>query len=365
MNLRTCPPRHGAPQAPPSRLAALLAAAALAAPAQAAAAPEPTPAAAAASEPAAPADPALKLAITAPTLQGAEDPVLVAQLERDLRGGMQRGRLTLIDAAEVARVAGGACGDLACAERLGRELGATFVLRTTVTVADRDYTLRLELIDTRNRETAAESERVCELCGLAELRELTADQAARLLARLDALAKPPPVLELSAQPAGALVLVDGTLVGVAPVERTLLEGEHVIRVMSEGYVPEERTVVAVAGVRETVQIKLKRSPETLKLRKAGWATLAIGIPTFLAGAALLALDGRVVRSTCDDRDIDLINRCQEVYDTDLGGAAFLAAGTLLGTVGVMLLLRTRERTRAPKKIRAQLGPTYLGVAGSF
>lgn len=364
----TCPERHTRPRPPrrASPLAAALAAASLALASPAAAAPTDADAASDAAAPAPDAAaPALKLAIITPLLKGAEDPLLVSQLEQDLRGGMQRGRLVLLEAADVARVAGGSCEDAACIERLGRELGATFVLRALVTVADRDYNLRIELVDTRNRETAAESERVCELCGLAELRALTADQAARLLARLDALAKPPPVLALSAQPAGASVLIDGNFIGLAPVERTLLEGEHVVRVMSEGYVAEERKLVAVAGVRETVQIRLKRTPESIKLRKTGWALLSLGIPVFGAGVALLARDGAYVRSSCDDRDLADAQRCASVYNTDVGGAVLLAAGTLLGTIGTMLLLRTRERTRAPKKLRAQLGPTYFGLSGSF
>lgn len=314
---------------------------------------------------AAPDPSAPKLAIAPIGLDGTGDPLLAQQLEQDLRGGMQRGRLQVLDAADVARVAGGACGDAACVERLQKELGAAFVLRTRVAVVDRDYTLRLELVSTKNRETAAESERVCELCGLAELRALTADQAARLLASLDALAKPPPGLEVTTRPPGALVFIDEQLVGVSPVERTLLEGKHVVRVMSEGYVPEERPVVAVAGVRDNLQIDLRRTPETLKLRSAGWGLLGAGVPLAIGAVALLALDGRPFKGLCEDEYIDYKGNCRYVFNTDWGGAGLLAAGTLLATAGAMLLLRTRDRTRAPKKVRAHLTPTGLGLSGRF
>ncbi|HEY8380426.1 MAG TPA: PEGA domain-containing protein, partial [Nannocystis sp.] len=212
---------------------------------------------------------------------------------------------------------------------------------------------------------AAESERSCELCGLAELRALTADQAARLLARLEALAKPPPALEISTTPAGALVFIDDQLVGVAPVERTVIEGKHVVRVMSEGYIPEEREVTAVAGLRESLEISLRRTPETLKLRSAGWGLLASGIPIAAAGLALLALDGQPYRGRCSGNDIDVHGNCRYIFDTDWGGAAALAGGTLLSTAGVMLLLRMRDRAQSKAKVRAQLGPGYLGVRGAF
>lgn len=325
----------------------------------------PPPPAPAADAPATPAPAAPKLAIPPISIDGADDPLLASQLEQDLRAGLMRGNLVLLESAEVARVAGGPCEDDACLARLRDQLGAAFVLRARVTVSDRDYTLRLELIATRDLGRAAESERACELCGLAELRALTADQAARLLARLDALAKPPPALEVATSPAGALVFIDGQLVGAAPLERAVLEGKHVVRVMSEGYVPEEREVTSVAGLRESLEIALRRTPESLKLRGAGWGLLAAGIPLAAAGVALLALDGQPYRGRCDDRDIDLEGDCRFVLDTDWGGAGLLAAGTLLGTAGAMLLLRTRDRTRGKAKLRAQLGPTYVGLRGAF
>lgn len=313
--------------------------------------------------PAAPVDPnAPKLAIAPIGLDGLEDPLLAQQLEQDLRKGMQRGSLTVLDPADVARVAGGACGDAACVQRLQKELGAAFVLRTRVAVVDRDYTLRLELVAAANRETAAESERVCELCGLAELRALTADQAARLLARLEALAKPPPALEIATRPPGALVFVDEQLVGVAPVERNLLEGKHVVRVMSEGYVSEDREVVAVAGVRESLQIDLRRSPETLKLRKVGIGMLAAGAPLALTGIFFLAING-LEQFHCEDRDLQ--GNCRFIFNSYGHGAALLGVGAILGTAGAMLLLRTRDRARAPRKVRAQIGPTSIGITGRF
>jgi hypothetical protein len=304
-----------------------------------------------------------KLAIVPVVVEGAEDPVLLETLTRDLQNGMRRGRLQVLDPAEVARVAGDRCSDDACVARLNKQLGAAFVLRARVSVQDRDYLLRLELVAANNPEKNAESERVCELCGLAELRALTADQAARLLAIVDALAKPPPELEIASTPIGALVFVDGQLVGTTPVEHTVLEGKHIVRVMSEGYIAEEREVNALAGLRETLQIDLRRTPETLKLRGAGFGLLFTGLPVFAAGVALLALDGRQYRGRCTGDDIDINGACRFVFDTDWGGAGLAAAGTLLATAGAMLLLRTRDRPN--RKLRARISPTYIGLSGSF
>lgn len=343
-------------------VAALAACSLAAAPVEPAPAPNEVPVPATA-EPAEPKPDGPKLAIAPLVVEGAEDPVLLETLTQDLQNGMGRGRLTLLDPAEVARVAGSACKDDACVARLHAQLGAEFVLRARVSVQDRDYLLRLELVAVKNPEKNAESERVCELCGLAELRALTADQAARLLAIVDQLAKPPPELEITSTPTGALVFVDGQLVGTTPVERAVLEGKHIVRVMSEGYIAEEREVSAAAGLRETLQIDLQRTPETLKLRGAGFGLLFSGLPLAVAGVALLALDGRQYRGRCAGNDVDEFGQCRFVFDTDWGGAGLAAAGTLLATAGVMLLLRTRDRPN--RKLRARISPTYVGLSGSF
>nr|WP_276598888.1 PEGA domain-containing protein [Nannocystis sp. SCPEA4] len=51
-----------------------------------------------------------------------------------------------------------------------------------------------------------------------------------LQTRLAALGKGPPVLVLDTRPSGALVYVDGEVVGTTPIERSLLAGGRKIRV---------------------------------------------------------------------------------------------------------------------------------------
>lgn len=339
--------------------AALVAASLAAAPPEGAATPTPTPKPASA---AADATPVPRVAVAPPVLSGTDDIVLRDQISAELRNGLQRGRLELLDSDRVAALAADGCGDAACVARLQAELGAAFVLRSSVSVSDRDYTLRLELVAAQNGETAATSEQTCELCGRAELRALAADQSARLVTRLEALARPPPTLELYSQPPGALVFIDGQLVGQTPLERRVLEGTHVLRVIADGHVAEERRLESVAGLRETLRISLRRTPATLKLRKAGWAALFTGIGVAALGLPLIAIDGQPFTDDCSGADVDAAGNCRYVFETRWGGAGLLAAGAVLTTVGAMLLLRTRARRSRP---RASVSPFGLGLRAAF
>jgi hypothetical protein len=75
--------------------------------------------------------------------------------------------------------------------------------------------------------------------------------AAQLAALSDeAAACAPPAtvtLVVTATPADAEVLVDGALVGPATAEHELAVGEHVVTVEADGYVSQERSVVAASG----------------------------------------------------------------------------------------------------------------------
>ncbi len=292
---------------------------------------------------------------------GAADDTLRAQLLTHLQSGLARGAFTLVDPAKLGELAPGDCTDRVCLTGVARKTAAGFVLRPTVRVDDRDYVVRLELFGT-DGDLLAESEERCDLCGLAEVGALVEAQGALLRRKLETLIQGQPRLSVTTEPPGALVLVDNQLVGTAPVDRTLLEGDHLVRVILDGYVGDERKVKLVAGVHETLEIPLRREPRLTRFRQIGITGVAVGAPLMVAGLALLAIDGKDYKRDCRGMNVDRGGDCRFVFDTDWGGAISLAAGAALLAAGTVLLLRTRDR---PPRRRAHLVPTGLGFAGRF
>jgi hypothetical protein len=347
----------------PRRVCALAVCLALAAgPAHAAPTAAATPAAASASpKPAGDS----RLAVLPIALTGSEDETAGPRLFEHLQKGLARGAFAVVPPADVDKHAPAGCSDRPCLDALRKQAGATFALRSVITVNDRDYVVRLELLATRDGAVLASSEEKCDLCGLAEVGALVEAQGALLRRSLEDLIQGPPRLVLTSKPAGALVFVDDKLVGTTPFEQNLLEGSHVIRLTLENHVPNEQRIELVAGVRETLEVELKPEPKIARFRAAGWAGVFVGLPVALAGASLLALDGKQHRGICGPGDIDLNGNCRFVFDTDWGGAIALAAGAALVTAGVMLLLRTRDRPQSRRRPRAFLGPTGVTIVGRF
>jgi len=300
------------------------------------------------------------LAAVRPRLVGSDNPALAGQVLRELTSGLTSGEVRLLAAADVDRVAGPACADEACLRRLRGELAADFVLRTTVTEVGRDFTLQLELIDDRDGAVIARSDETCELCGLSELRALTAQLVAPMLAQLAAAAVVPPRLLVVSDPPAALVHIDGRLAGVTPYERDVLPGEHTLRVTYDRHAPAERRFSARSGDTTRVALELQRSPATLRLRGGAWALVGAGLATLAGGAALLAIDGR-----CNG-DVDLDGDCHYLRNTDWGGAGLLALGAGMATAGGVLLVRTRKRSgKGGVRLRAGALPTGFAIRGSF
>ncbi len=299
-----------------------------------------------------------------------------ALLER-LRKGIERGSFVLIDQPTTNSIAATGCSDDACYERMEKEANATYIVRTTISVADRDYQVKIDLVDLRSGNTVASSAESCELCGVAEVGSVLEAQGAQLGKKLEDLVKEPPTLTIAAEPQGALVMVDGEVVGVAPIaERQMLAGKHVVRVSYDGYIPEEREIESIVGVNETVNVQLKRTPESKRFRALGWASWAVGVPILVGGIPLLVLDEQlqVRRDECMNLpynpDLD-VYPC--VYVTRYAGAAMIAVGAALTTAGAMLLVRysdrkgkaKRKRSKTTARARPRISPTGFGISGRF
>ena len=256
-------------------------------------------------------------------------------LRDSLRDGLRRAGAALIEAAPIGA---GECGDRACLARLRASIGLRYVVRATLAVVDRDYSLHLELLDTRTGESVNEFREHCPLCGLAEARTRVADGAAALLAPLQGKPIAAPVLTIRSDPPGAQIELDGLPVGRAPFERSVAPGPHRVRATLPGHVASERDLTLADGEASTLQISLTPAP---KPPPRGRLMLALGVPLAVLGVTLLALDDRKLPLGCAGTD------CQRTMQVMWPGALALATGAVLTSLGAARLHRAR-RARAPR-----------------
>lgn len=305
-----------------------------------------------------------RLAVLPLKIEGQTDADTRARWTAKLREGLGRGEAALVEPAKVAAFIEGSCDRQTCYDRVRANSGATHIVRTTVVAKNRDFLLKLDLIDARTGTVVLTASENCEICGTEEVATLLDSQGALLQTRLTAMGAGPAMLVLDTRPSGAVVYVDGEPVGTTPIERPVLEGSHRIRVSLNGYVAEERELNFVNGARQEVAFALQRTPGNPKNRALGAAGLAGGLALLGAGVALVILDDREHKPTCTGANVDADMDCKFLYNTGPLGAAMLGVGAVLGTLGAVALYRNRGR-KAEGKPSARIMPRGLGVAGQF
>jgi hypothetical protein len=143
------------------------------------------------------------IAVLPLAIEGELPPTWREQLQSRLTEGMARGH------RPVRAVDGkGECRDAACMREIGSTTGARWITRARVTVRDRDFDVALELFDARDGTSVTKSQGTCEVCAIAEVGDMLADQAGVLDHKLDALATAPPVIRFESEPTGALVWIN-------------------------------------------------------------------------------------------------------------------------------------------------------------
>ncbi|MEZ4448324.1 MAG: PEGA domain-containing protein [Nannocystaceae bacterium] len=265
-------------------------------------------------------------------------------LRESLRDGLRRAGAALVE--PTAEVEADECADVSCLGRLRATVGVTYVLHAALAVIDRDYSLHLDLLTTEDGSVVATFDARCALCGLQEARARVDAGAAGLLAPLITPPTPTTILAVVSDPPGVRLTLDGEALGATPLEREVPPGVHTLRATQEGRHPAVHEVTLREGERTPLLLSLAPDlpPPPPPARPGAWIPLALGVPLTLGGAALLALDGRPRPLGCAAME------CAGSIETTWAGAATLAAGAALTTLGAILVHRSRK-ARAQRRGR--------------
>jgi hypothetical protein len=224
-------------------------------------------------------------------------------LEQDLLAGLRREAGEVVPPQRVAdetRASG--CVEPTCWAAAGDALGVRYFVRARVAAAGRDYTIALDIVDSRDGRVVVDRAAECDVCGVEEVRIRLADEAAALHAALLAL----PTVE------------------VAPAPAPSPSPEH------------------------------RPPPSNRRIHPGwGWSTLAAGVVGLAAGIALIVLDERPHEPTCEMPD--MAGRCPRRWNTLGAGIGVTVASVVVLTTGAVLLGLTYRRR--PARARARLdGP---------
>jgi hypothetical protein len=334
-----------------------------------------------------------KLAILPLTVEGPISESDQAELTKALTAGLERGSFSIVGPEGVlaADPKAGACNNAVCYQNIATRTGAAYVVRAVVSVKDRDYTVKVELVGADGKRLAATQDG-CEICGVVDASGLIDSAAATLRLKLDALSKGPASLKLTSNPEGSIVAIDGEIVGETPLERPIVPGKHLIRVSEEGYISIEREVTFVEGVNEDLNFSLEKLPSRLPGRRFGYVSLGFGLAALGGAIGFAILDDEQYRlgGKCDDnyqdgdgmgdfnsipgeQSITSRDECAKLWQTEGISIPMAIAGGALLTLGIAILVNSRQKTKQEKTratARRQLprfgvGPGSVSISGRF
>jgi hypothetical protein len=269
---------------------------------------------------------------------------------------------------------GSTCESEGCVAELGANADATHVLQVWIEQDGRDYRVRMVLSSTANGAEVATFAQSCDICGMVELGELVVAQSAGLRDKLTVV---PATLIVETQPPGALVRVDGEVIGPSPIKETLAPGTHLVEVEKRGFHARRRELTLVEGAEEKFAFELvaldvtKEAPvdEKRSLAKPlGWASFGVGLGLLGGAVPLLVLNGRPVKNRCDGENVDVNGICRYRYRTMIPGAVLAAAGGALVVTGIALVVHAKRQGKAHddgKRAQLMIGPTDVGVVVRF
>ena len=248
------------------------------------------------------------------------------------------------------------CRDDGCYPALAQALAVSYLVAARVAESNKNYEISLELINGRTGGVIGSNRERCEICGVDEAGEKMALAASALRTRLEALTRTPARFIIRSRPAGVAIAIDGAPAGRTPIDRELTGGPHKLELAAAGYDRLYRTVTAVSGVDETIDLDLVPIPMKFPFGKAGWAALIVGAASLAAGIWAVSVDGNPI--ACEVGARDDLGHCPTVRNTRSLGAALIGVGAATATLGGAWLYIAGG---GPAGV---LGPTERASAGS-
>jgi TolB-like protein len=256
------------------------------------------------------------------------------------------------------------CTDEDCYRRVAPVLGVAFLVAGSVAESRKTYDITLELVNGRTGAAIGTHRERCEICGVEEAGEKMGLAASALRARLEAVVRAPARFVIRSRPMGAAVSMDGQPLGRTPIDREIAGGTHALLVSAEGYEVSQRTLTAVAGVDETLDLELQPLPSKFPFRAAGITAVAVGAAALIGGIYALSIDGDQI--PCAPAEKDPWGACPHLRSTRTLAAALVGLGVGAGTLGGVWLYLGQGR--GPREAGAAGGsPTTVavGVSGRF
>lgn len=266
------------------------------------------------------------------------------------------------------------CSDEPCLRELGREHGASHLVRAQVLADGRDYVAQLEVIRIDRELPPSTIDASCEICGLAEFDDRL---AARAVAARDLILTTPQVgrLQLVGRPDHARVRIDGELRGHLPFSEELPVGRHELIVIADGHFRQVVPIEIVAGVEQRLEVELAPKPIPQWQRSVGWTTLGIGIGSLGTGTVLIGIHGQPAALRCNSDEpgvVDVDGDCRWLRSTLAPGIGLTVVGIAAATTGATLLAIDATRRRAHARadnndveVRALLGFNRVGLRIKF
>jgi hypothetical protein len=314
------------------------------------------------------------LAIPPFAIEGKLPAAVREQVESDLVEAVRRTGFEVVPPKDVATAFGETpCKSEGCVTELGSKTGATHVLQVWIEQDGRDYMVRMILSESKRGSDVATFAQSCDICGVVELGDLIVGQSASLR---DKLAVTPATLIIQTSPKGAIVRMDGGVLGTTPLRQQVSPGQHVVEIEKRGFHPMRRELSLVEGDEETLALELVEMEDAGELdekrdltKSMGWASFGLGLGLVGGGVPLLVLHQRPVKNRCDGDNVDENGLCRYRYTTLIPGAVLAGVGGALVVTGIALVAVHAKRKRggddARRRAQVSIGLTEVGVAVSF
>jgi hypothetical protein len=236
------------------------------------------------------------------------------RMDAAIAGGLAASGADVVDSATTraairARGMAG-CETASCLTAIGQASGAAHVVRGSVEVEGRSYTVRLEMLETATGAVLERREDRCEICTEAEALETASVSASALKAQV-----------FKRRPfAGAPGPTDNAT--PAPVVTEVTPG-------AAATITETSATSTVTTSRPS---RPPPDPRAGQSRVLAWVAVSVAVLALSAGITLMAIDGH---GTCSPGDA--MDQCRREYDTMAGGVSLTALGVATATMGVLTL----------------------------